>query len=449
MASTMDPKTLKKYIQFGKGKSIDKETVVSIIDMFSKFDEDKSGEFSPDELVKCMKEYFRLHFKIKLDLVERLTRAKLNSVDKDKSGQLNLDEFFDLFIGVLEQIPATQRVRVPLSGSQASLSNSTSEAPQVKTSEKKASVNLKGSIDGTLLNNESDQTQNEKVHQPELTSGSTHLTDSTSLASEVTSREIDFSEDLSTQEEEESQKLVRNQAKNKENGPELTATATNLTEKNLPSSQVTSRSVDLNSDLHTQEEESQTASRSLPKNQTEKPAAHSQTEKSATHSQTEKPATHSQTEKLAAHSQTEKPASQAHTEKLTTQTSNSTKDSNRKTTSPSQAQDGRVRISFSLHYDTVFGENLFVVGESEELGNWDPLRGLRMAWWPGNYWSIETDLPSGHDFKWKYALVELEEGPWYVKRWEEAGPRLLTREELSGKSQHCISSEWERVHGIS
>jgi len=48
-----------------------------------------------------------------------------------------------------------------------------------------------------------------------------------------------------------------------------------------------------------------------------------------------------------------------------------------------------------------------------------------MAWWPGNNWTIEADLPTGNNVHFKYVVVELEEGPWYVKRWEESPPRSI------------------------
>jgi hypothetical protein len=40
-------------------------------------------------------------------------------------------------------------------------------------------------------------------------------------------------------------------------------------------------------------------------------------------------------------------------------------------------------VNFEIHYNTVFGEILFVVGSIDELGNWDPMLGKKMEWTDG------------------------------------------------------------------
>jgi len=196
-----------------------------------------------------MKEYFRLHFKVRLDLVERITKLKLQTADKDKSGHLNLDEFFDLFVGVLEQIP-------------------------------------------------------EKDKEPPKQESETSITI-----------------DLDTSKQQDTPQISRSLSP-------------------------------------------QALSRSLPKEG-----------ESDDDDEEEQPQSNNQTLK---------------------------------------------RVSFSLQYDTKFGENLFIIGEGNELGNWDFNKGLRMAWWPGNYWSIETHLPVGRPRKFKYVVVELEQGPWHIVKEENS-----------------------------
>jgi hypothetical protein len=283
----MDAKTLKKYVIFGKGKNLDEQTVLSIIDNFEQFDEDKSGELSSDELVKLMKEYFRLHFKVRLDLVERITKMKLQSVDKDKSGAINLDEFFDLFVGVLEQIPPAQRIPI---------SSSTSDSQPIQV---------------------------------------------------ITSRSIGFSE----------------------------------SEDKTQEDSVTSKLTEFDSNLEVEEDNETEKYRNEKRNLIENKEDHQQ---------------------------------------------------------KTNVNNGLTRVSFNLHYDTVFGENIFVVGEGPELGDWTPQQGLRMAWWPGNHWSIDTELPIGKDIQFKYAVIELEEGPWYVKRWEDSSPRLIA----VNSSPLIVNSPW-------
>jgi hypothetical protein len=37
-----------------------------------------------------------------------------------------------------------------------------------------------------------------------------------------------------------------------------------------------------------------------------------------------------------------------------------------------------IQISFSTYCQTQFGENVYIVGNSSELGNWTPILGLKL-----------------------------------------------------------------------
>jgi len=76
------------------------------------------------------------------------------------------------------------------------------------------------------------------------------------------------------------------------------------------------------------------------------------------------------------------------------------------------------RFKFGLHYNTSFGENLFIIGSIPELGLWNTTRAVRMAWLPGNYWDIDVFIRSSRRFEYKY-LVQWVEGVYRVIGWEE------------------------------
>lgn len=40
----------------------------------------------------------------------------------------------------------------------------------------------------------------------------------------------------------------------------------------------------------------------------------------------------------------------------------------------------RYKIFFEIHYQAKYEEFLVVVGNASDLGNWDPKRGIRLAW---------------------------------------------------------------------
>ena len=43
-------------------------------------------------------------------------------------------------------------------------------------------------------------------------------------------------------------------------------------------------------------------------------------------------------------------------------------------------------VNFRIYYKTIVGEDLGVIGDWDELGNWDPKRCLKLKWTDGHYW---------------------------------------------------------------
>jgi len=93
-------------------------------------------------------------------------------------------------------------------------------------------------------------------------------------------------------------------------------------------------------------------------------------------------------------------------------------------------------VKFVIQYDTYFGQNLYLVGSTPNIGSWDLYQGKRMKCLPGNYWEIEIELNEQTVFEYKFVVVLLD-GDLIVdvQRWEERENRKfdLTRFQASQK----------------
>ncbi|EEA08201.1 starch binding domain-containing protein [Cryptosporidium muris RN66] len=64
-------------------------------------------------------------------------------------------------------------------------------------------------------------------------------------------------------------------------------------------------------------------------------------------------------------------------------------------------------IFFCIKYETSFGQDLTVVGNIPELGNWDIKQGVKMIWSPGNLWTIKVEIFSKiENIEYKYVISE-------------------------------------------
>lgn len=48
---------------------------------------------------------------------------------------------------------------------------------------------------------------------------------------------------------------------------------------------------------------------------------------------------------------------------------------------------------FIVHYNTKFGEEIYVVGSCPELGDWDLCKKVHMGWCEGNWWKAKVAIP--------------------------------------------------------
>ena len=101
-----------------------------------------------------------------------------------------------------------------------------------------------------------------------------------------------------------------------------------------------------------------------------------------------------------------------------------------------------VSISFSLHFKTVPGRNIYVCGDIDELGNWNPYNSLRLNWSPNNQWANSIKItPNLNALHLNYKFIEASSDFSYI-RWEEAPNRVLHFEELESNILLVLGEVW-------
>ena len=73
---------------------------------------------------------------------------------------------------------------------------------------------------------------------------------------------------------------------------------------------------------------------------------------------------------------------------------------------------------FRLRYDSRWGEELFLTGNSTELGNWNPGKAVPMEYVGPGIWSVETTVAAMTEYK--YFIRENHQ-----IRWEDGPNRIL------------------------
>eukprot|EP00746_Dinoflagellata_sp_MGD_P039699 gnl/MRDRNA2_/MRDRNA2_195863_c0_seq1.p1 gnl/MRDRNA2_/MRDRNA2_195863_c0~~gnl/MRDRNA2_/MRDRNA2_195863_c0_seq1.p1 ORF type:complete len:280 (-),score=35.83 gnl/MRDRNA2_/MRDRNA2_195863_c0_seq1:70-909(-) len=101
-------------------------------------------------------------------------------------------------------------------------------------------------------------------------------------------------------------------------------------------------------------------------------------------------------------------------------------------------------ISFSVVCHTNFGEEVRVVGNVPELGQWHPDRALTMTWSDGNVWqaTVEVEFPptaSGKSFEYKYVIMSQGK----VMCWESCDNRNVNQPQ--GRSSLTVRNVWEGI----
>ncbi|MEO5908809.1 MAG: 4-alpha-glucanotransferase, partial [Ginsengibacter sp.] len=70
-----------------------------------------------------------------------------------------------------------------------------------------------------------------------------------------------------------------------------------------------------------------------------------------------------------------------------------------------------MKIDFYIRYHTIFGEQLFISGNNEFLGDYDPEKAILLKWFNEDFWTITIDFPENFDdnINYKYILKDIKD----------------------------------------
>jgi 4-alpha-glucanotransferase len=87
-----------------------------------------------------------------------------------------------------------------------------------------------------------------------------------------------------------------------------------------------------------------------------------------------------------------------------------------------------MKINLSIHYNTTFGQQIYVCGSAKSLGNWDVSKAVELTYLKGGHWSIPLNIPANTNLlEYKYVLVD----EYGNSTWEWGDGRKLKVSELS------------------
>ena len=81
------------------------------------------------------------------------------------------------------------------------------------------------------------------------------------------------------------------------------------------------------------------------------------------------------------------------------------------------------KIIFSINYNSIFGEEVCILGSSPKLGLWNLNGALHLKWNEGNIWKgeINIEVENLQDFEFKYIIMEKGE----IKYWESGENNIV------------------------
>jgi len=102
-------------------------------------------------------------------------------------------------------------------------------------------------------------------------------------------------------------------------------------------------------------------------------------------------------------------------------------------------QPNKIRVFLGVNYHTVLGENVYVVGNIPELGNWNTKLSFPLTYHQHGNWSRALTLERRDQIiEYKYIIVKESTNEI---RWEEGSNRTLDTSSLSLKKNEVINSK--------
>ena len=100
------------------------------------------------------------------------------------------------------------------------------------------------------------------------------------------------------------------------------------------------------------------------------------------------------------------------------------------------------KIIFCLTYNSVFGEEVGIVGSIEKLGNWEEKSVKTMKWNKGNIWIRELELNPTDlvDFEFKFVVLERNK----IKKWESGNNNIVNFTGLINEFQSSTHGRYNK-----
>lgn len=94
-----------------------------------------------------------------------------------------------------------------------------------------------------------------------------------------------------------------------------------------------------------------------------------------------------------------------------------------------------MKLRLKIHYHTIPGQQLFVTGASDLLGNWNLSRAVKMNYRDGGFWSASIDIPKNMD-QVEYKYVRIDDDGHHIMEWGDN--RIIN---LNGKTDSGIFAD--------
>ncbi|CAD8131561.1 unnamed protein product [Paramecium pentaurelia] len=103
-----------------------------------------------------------------------------------------------------------------------------------------------------------------------------------------------------------------------------------------------------------------------------------------------------------------------------------------------------VKIYFKIHYITQYGQAIYLCGDDEFLGMWDPCKALRLQWNQNNEWTICVKMPRiARKFEYKFLVNDYNEPSIHKAYWEPGENRIITKHLLlNGRKSEYFNQEF-------
>ena len=86
------------------------------------------------------------------------------------------------------------------------------------------------------------------------------------------------------------------------------------------------------------------------------------------------------------------------------------------------------KIIFSINYNSIFGEEVAILGSLSKLGLWKLNGALKLKWSEGNVWIGKINIEDEDWKNFEFKFIVIEKG--IIKRWEQGENNLINFDEL-------------------